>query len=203
LSVARSGVYRPPRPANDEDRSLMQRIDELFTAWPFLGSRRMAAICGPTGTASTASTCSGRCAGWASPRWGPSQERRSLRLDTRSSRISCAAWRSTGRTRCGQRASPMCRSDAASSTPSRSSIGQAGRCWRGGCRTPWTCRSCIFALEEALARLGKPEIFNTDQASQSTSAAFTGTLAAAGVRISMGRRADGWTTCSSSGCGAA
>src|SRR6266446_6092177 len=41
LSVARSGVYRPPRPANDDDLSLMRRIDELFTAWPFLGSRRM------------------------------------------------------------------------------------------------------------------------------------------------------------------
>ena len=44
------------------------------------------------------------------------------------------------------------------------------------------------ALEEALARFGRPEIFNTDQGSQFTSAAFTGTLAAAGVRISMDGR---------------
>jgi putative transposase len=44
LGVARSGVYRPPRPANDNDLGLMRRIDELFTAWPFLGSRRMAAL---------------------------------------------------------------------------------------------------------------------------------------------------------------
>jgi putative transposase len=42
LGIARSGVYRPPRPANDNDLALMRRIDELFTAWPFLGSRRMA-----------------------------------------------------------------------------------------------------------------------------------------------------------------
>src|SRR5262249_27930657 len=34
----------------------------------------------------------------------------------------------------------------------------------------------------------RPEIFNTDQGSQFTSAAFTGTLAAAGVRISMDGR---------------
>ena len=47
---------------------------------------------------------------------------------------------------------------------------------------------CVGALEEALARFGKPEIFNTDQGSQFTSAAFTGTLAAAGVRISMDGR---------------
>src|SRR4029077_19202521 len=44
LGIARSGVYRPPRPANDNDLALMRRIDELFTAWPFLGSRRMAAM---------------------------------------------------------------------------------------------------------------------------------------------------------------
>src|SRR5215469_1270407 len=41
LGVARSGVYRQPRPANDNDLLLMRRLDELFTAWPFLGSRRM------------------------------------------------------------------------------------------------------------------------------------------------------------------
>jgi len=42
---------------------------------------------------------------------------------------------------------------------------------------------CVSALEEAFARFGRPEIFNTDQGSQFTSAAFTGTLAATGVRI--------------------
>ena len=36
LSVARSGVYRGRKPANDNDAALMRRIDELFTAWPFL-----------------------------------------------------------------------------------------------------------------------------------------------------------------------
>jgi putative transposase len=47
---------------------------------------------------------------------------------------------------------------------------------------------CVSALEEALARYGKPEIFNTDQGSQFTSAAFTGALMAAGVKISMDGR---------------
>jgi putative transposase len=47
---------------------------------------------------------------------------------------------------------------------------------------------CVEAVEEALARHGKPEIFNTDQGSQFTSAAFTGTLAAAGIAISMDGR---------------
>jgi putative transposase len=47
---------------------------------------------------------------------------------------------------------------------------------------------CIEALEEALERFGKPEIFNTDQGSQFTSPRFTGVLREAGVRISMDGR---------------
>ena len=44
---------------------------------------------------------------------------------------------------------------------------------------------CIEALEEALVKYGKPEIFNTDQGSQFTSASFTGVLLKAGIAISM------------------
>jgi putative transposase len=44
---------------------------------------------------------------------------------------------------------------------------------------------CVEALEEALARHGKPEICNTDQGSQFTGAAFTGVLARNDIRISM------------------
>jgi putative transposase len=47
---------------------------------------------------------------------------------------------------------------------------------------------CAEALEEALARYGKPGIFNTDQGSQFTRAAFTAVLIEAGVRISMDGR---------------
>jgi putative transposase len=44
---------------------------------------------------------------------------------------------------------------------------------------------CVEALEEALSRYGRPEIFNTDQGSQFTSDDFTGTLKRHGVTISM------------------
>jgi putative transposase len=47
---------------------------------------------------------------------------------------------------------------------------------------------CVAALEEALARHGRPDIFNTDQGSQFTSFAFTNTLKDAGIRISMDGR---------------
>ena len=49
-------------------------------------------------------------------------------------------------------------------------------------------RFCLEALNEALARYGKPEIFNTDQGSQFTSFDFTGLLKAAEVTISMDGR---------------
>jgi putative transposase len=44
---------------------------------------------------------------------------------------------------------------------------------------------CVEALEEALARHGRPEVFNTDQGSQFTSHDFTDVLLKAGVAISM------------------
>ena len=44
---------------------------------------------------------------------------------------------------------------------------------------------CIEALEEAIVRYGAPEIFNTDQGSQFTSAEFTTVLKTHGIRISM------------------
>ena len=50
---------------------------------------------------------------------------------------------------------------------------------------------CTEALQEALARHGRPEIFNTDQGSQFTSLAFTQVLTDANVRISMDGR-DRW-----------
>jgi len=44
---------------------------------------------------------------------------------------------------------------------------------------------CLDAVEEALARHGRPEIFNADQGSQFTSAAFTGLLLGNAIAISM------------------
>jgi putative transposase len=44
---------------------------------------------------------------------------------------------------------------------------------------------CIETLQDALAKHGKPEIFNTDQGSQFTGAAFTGVLVDNGIAISM------------------
>ena len=47
---------------------------------------------------------------------------------------------------------------------------------------------CVTALQEAIVRFGRPEIFNTDQGSQFTGFTFTNTLKAADIRISMDGR---------------
>lgn len=54
--------------------------------------------------------------------------------------------------------------------------------------TVWLSMSvgfCLKAVEEALAKRGKPAIFNTGQGSQFTSAAFSGLLADHGIAISV------------------
>lgn len=44
---------------------------------------------------------------------------------------------------------------------------------------------CVDALQEALIKYGRPEIFNTDQGAQFTSEDFTGVLKESNIRISM------------------
>lgn len=62
---------------------------------------------------------------------------------------------------------------------------------------------CIEAVDEAIARFGTPEIFNTDQGSQFTSMEFTGLLKQHGIAISMDGKGCWRVMCSSSASGAA
>ena len=90
LGVARSGVYRALKPANDNDAALMRRIDELFTAWPFLGSRRMTAMLRAEGVNVNRKRLQRLMRRWGSPRSGRSRERANPRPATGSIPIPCA-----------------------------------------------------------------------------------------------------------------
>jgi putative transposase len=63
--------------------------------------------------------------------------------------------------------------------------------WYSRCVLSWRLSAsldaafCVEALEEAVARYGAPEVFNTDQGKQFTSNAFTDVLNKHGVKISM------------------
>src|SRR5438270_1424036 len=188
LGLARSGVYRKPPPANDNDVALLRRIDELFTAWPFLGSRRMAALL--------------RTAGHAVNR------KHVQRLMRRMGIAALGPKPRTTKPAPGHKIFPYLLRNLAIDRPNQVwaadityvPIGRgflylvAVIDWASRAVLAWRLSNtmdvsfCVSALEEALARFGKPEIFNTDQGSQFTSAAFTGALAAAGVRISMDGR---------------
>jgi putative transposase len=188
LGIARSGVYRLPCPANDDDLALLRRIDELFTRWPFLGSRRLTAMLRADGEAIN--------------------RKRVQRLMRRMGIAALGPKPRTTKPAPGHTIFPYLLRDM--------TVERANQVWAADITyipigrgflylvavMDWSSRAvlswrlsntmdvsfCISALEEALARFGTPEIFNTDQGSQFTSTAFTGTLAAAGIRISMDGR---------------
>ena len=188
LGVARSGVYRPVKPANDNDAALMRRIDELFTAWPFLGSRRMTAML----RAESVSV----------------NRKRVQRLMRLMGIAALGPKPRTSKPAPGHKIYPYLLRDVTIERPNHVwaadityiPIGRgflylvAILDWASRAVLAWRLSNtmdvsfCLSALEEALARFGKPEIFNTDQGSQFTSAAFTAALDEAGVAISMDGR---------------
>jgi putative transposase len=188
LGLARSGVYRTPAPASDDDLGLMRRIDELFTAWPFLGSRRMARLLADD---------------------GPAINRKRVQRLMRLMGIAALGPKPrTSKPTPGHRIFPYLLRDMTIDRPNQVwaadityiPVGRgflylvAIMDWASRAVLTWRLSNtmdvsfCVAALEEALQRFGKPQIFNTDQGSQFTSMAFTGTLERAGIQISMDGR---------------
>jgi putative transposase len=188
LGLARSGVYRRPAPADADDLALMRRIDELFTAWPFLGSRRLARMLGEDGPAVN--------------------RKRVQRLMRRMGIAALGPKPRTSKPAPGHKIFPYLLRGMSIERPNQVwaadityiPIGRghlylvAVMDWASRAVLAWRLSNtmdvsfCVSALEEALARFGTPEIFNTDQGSQFTSLAFTGALERAGIRISMDGR---------------
>jgi putative transposase len=188
LGLARSSVYRPAAAANDNDVTLIRQIDELFTRWPFLGSRRMAAMLRAEGVVIN--------------------RKRVQRLMRRMGIAALGPKPRTSKPAPGHTIYPYLLREVTVERPNQVwaadityiPIGRgflylvAVMDWSSRAVLTWRLSNtmdvsfCVSALEEALARFGRPEIFNTDQGSQFTSAAFTGVLASAGIRISMDGR---------------
>ena len=59
LGLWRSGVYRKPHPANDNELEAMRRIDALFTERPLFGARRIARTLSEEGFPIDRSACAG------------------------------------------------------------------------------------------------------------------------------------------------
>ena len=168
-----------------DDLAVMRRMDELHLAWPFYGSRRMAAVL--------------RREGW------PVNRKRVKRLMRVMGLEAIYQKPNTSRRHPDHKVYPYLLRGLVIDRPNQVWCADityipmakgfvylvAVMDWFSRRVLAWRVSItmetdfCVEALQEAMDRHGQPEIFNTDQGVQFTSAAFLDELETRGVRISM------------------
>ena len=185
LDLCRSSVYYQPLPVSPADLALMRRIDELHLAHPFFGSRRLVRML--------------LRAGVEVGRLHVASLMRLMGIEAiyRKKRTSIPAQ--------GHKIYPYLLRDVLIVRPNQvwatdityvpmakgnaylvailDLYSRKVLAWR--LSNVMDTAFCVEALQEALARFGAPEIFNTDQGSQFTAEDFTAPLLAKAVRVSM------------------
>ena len=185
LKLSRSGIYYSPRPVSPADLAIMRRIDELHLEHPFAGSRMLRDLLNGEGIAI------GR-----------------EHVATMMKRMGIEAiYRrpNTSRPAPGHRIYPYLLRGVSVERPNQvwamdiTYVPMARGFVYLAAVLDWFARRvlawrvsismevefCLEAVEEALARYGRPDIFNTDQGSQFTCGDFTGLLLNNGIAISM------------------
>ena len=188
LKLSRSSLYYRPRPVSPADLAIMRRIDELHLDHPFAGSRMLRDLLDGEGV-----------------------EIGRQRVITMMRRMGIEAiYRrpNTSKATPGNKIHPYLLRGLTVDRPDQvwamdiTYIPMARGFVYLAVVLDWFSRRvltwrvsidlavdfCLEAVEEAIAKHGKPGIFNTDQGSQFTSAAFTGMLADNGIAISMNGR---------------
>jgi putative transposase len=180
-------LYYEPVQVSAEDLALMHRIDQLYTARPFLGSRRIVDALESEGKAVNRKRVQRlmRRMGLQSVLPGPHPEHPVYPYLLRGLDIvrPDQVW-ATDITYI-----PLAHGWAYL-VAVMDWFSRAVLSWR--LSNTLTTHFCIEALEEALCHHGPPEIFNSDQGAQFTDGDFTAVLKTAGVSISM----DGKGRCS-------
>jgi putative transposase len=185
LNISRSSIYYLPRPVSDSDLAIMRRLDELHLEFPFAGSRMLRDLLAAEGC---------------------KVGRRHVKTLMRRMGIEALYRRPrTSKPEPGHNIFPYLLRGIEIARPNQvwamdityipmergyvyltvvlDWFSRRVLSWR--LSITMEASFCIEALEEALARYGKPDIFNTDQGSQFTGQAFTGVLASHGIAISM------------------
>jgi putative transposase len=185
LNLSRGSIYYKPRPVSPEDLALMRRIDELHLDCPFAGSRMLRDMLRRDGF--------------------PVGRRHVATLMKRMSIEAIYRRPNTSKPAPGHKIYPYLLRGLKVERPNQvwatdiTYIPMARGFVYLVAVVDWYSRRvlawrlsitmeaafCVEALEEALAKHGRPEIFNTDQGSQFSSADFTGVLLKAGIAISM------------------
>jgi putative transposase len=185
LNISRGSVYYLPRPVSDADLELMRRLDELHLELPFAGSRMLRHLL----------AAEGRKVG-----------RRHIKTLMRRMGVEALYRRPrTTKPEPGHKIYPYLLRGMEITRPNQvwamdiTYIPMARGFVYLAVVLDWFTRRvlswrvsitmeaafCVETLEDALAKHGKPEIFNTDQGSQFTGAAFTGVLMRNDIAISM------------------
>jgi putative transposase len=185
LGISRGSVYYEPAPVSDADLALMRRLDELHLQFPFAGARMLRGLLAAEGSKV------GR--------------RRVTTLMRRMGIEAIYRRPNTSKPAPGHRIYPYLLRGLTIDRPNHVWATDityipmargfvyltAVMDWFARRILAWRLSNtmeasfCIDAVEEALAKHGCPQIFNTDQGSQFTSADFTGMLASNGIAISM------------------
>jgi putative transposase len=185
LNISRGSVYYLPRPVSAADLTLMRRIDELHLEFPFAGSRMLRGLLAAEGS---------------------KVGRRHVKTLMQRMGIEALYRRPrTTKPEPGHKIYPYLLGGIEITRPNQvwamdiTYIPMARGFVYLAVVLDWFSRRvlswrvsitmeaafCVETLEEALAKHGKPEIFNTDQGSQFTGVAFTGALLKNGIAISM------------------
>lgn len=185
LKVARSTLYYRPAPVSHDDLALMRRLDEQYLVTPFYGARRMAAVL---------------------RREGLVVNRKRIRRLMRVMGIEAIYQKpNTSRRHPEHKVYPYLLRGLAIERPNQVWCADityipmakgfvylvAVMDWFSRRVLAWQLSIgmdtdfCVEALQEAIERFGEPEVFNTDQGVQFTSAAFLDELEGRGVRVSM------------------
>ena len=188
LQLSRSSLYYAPRPVSAADLAIMRRIDELHLDYPFAGSRMLRDLL--------------RGEGVVVGRERVTSMMRRMRIEAIYRRPN------TSKPAAGHKIYPYLLGDLKVVRPNQAwamditYIPMARGFVYLAAVLDWFSRRvlawrisitmevdfCLAAVEEALAKYGRPEMFNTDQGSQFTSAAFTGLLLDNAIAISMDGR---------------
>ena len=185
LKLSRSGLYYRPRPVPPADLAVMRRIDELHLDYPFAGSRMLRNLLRGEGVEI------GR--------------QRVARMMKRMGIEALYRRPNTSKPNPGHKIYPYLLRSVAVERPNQvwamdiTYVPMAHGFVYLAAVVDWFSRRvlawrvsitmevgfCLEAVEEALARHGRPEIFNTDQGSQFTGQDFTGLLLDNAIAISM------------------